>query len=169
MKSVCVDNHILIWGIKEHAEPGQEEMIPRTKAFFEDCRKNNIRIMIPALVLAELLTAVDPKMHAMIHNLIRSSFQVPPFDSAASAIFAKLWQERKESGTVEKIRNELGATRQELKADCMIVATSIAHKADALYSHDNKLRNFANGSIPVLEIPKKQFQESLDLVAPVDG
>jgi len=51
----------------------------------------------------------------------------------------------------------------------MIVATSIAHKADALYSHDNKLRNFANGSIPVLEIPKKQFQESLDLVAPVDG
>ena len=81
MKSVCVDNHILIWGIREYAEPGQAEMIPRTKAFFEDCKKSSIKIMVPALVLAELLTAVDPRMHAMIHNLIRSSFQVPPFDS----------------------------------------------------------------------------------------
>lgn len=43
----------------------------------------------------------------------------------------------------------------------MIVATSIAHKAEALYSHDIKLKNFANGSIPVLEIPKKQVQQSL--------
>ena len=163
MKRVCIDNHVLIWGIREHADPGQEDMIPRTKSFFDDCKKNNIQIMVPSVVLAELLTAIDPKHHAMVHNLIASSFLVPPFDSAASTIFAKLWQSRKDSGAIERIKSELGATRQELKADCMIVATGIAHKADAIYSHDSKLKNFANGAIPVLEIPRVHIQGSFEL------
>lgn len=117
MKNICIDNHILIWGIREYAEPGQEDMIPRTKDFFQEYKKNHVKIMVPSVVLAELLTAVDPKFHAMIHNLIGSSFQIPPFDSAASTVFAKLWQERRDSGKIEQIRKELGATRQELKAD----------------------------------------------------
>ncbi len=165
MKTVCIDNHVFIWGIREYAQPGQEDMIPRIIAFFDDCKKNGIKIMVPSLVLAELLTAIDPKLHAMTQNLIKSSFQIVPFDSAASSIFARLWRDRKDSGIVEQIQSELGATRQELKADCMIVATSIAHKADALYSHDKKLKRFANGSIPVMEIPRIQVQQSLDLLS----
>ena len=119
--------------------------------------------MVPSVVLAELLTAIDQKHHAMVHNLIASSFLVPPFDSAASTIFAKLWQSRKDSGAIERIRSELGATRQELKADCMIVATGIAHKADAIFSHDLKLKNFANGAIPILEIPRVHIQGAFEL------
>ena len=55
MKLVCVDNHVLVWGIKEQAMDGQEDMIPRTKAFFDDCKKNDIQIMVPAVVVGEML------------------------------------------------------------------------------------------------------------------
>jgi predicted nucleic acid-binding protein len=163
MRIVCVDNHALIWGIREHADDGQEVMISRTKAFFEDCRKNKIMIMVPSIVVGELLTAIEPKHYAMIVNLLKSSFQIEPYDAQASALFAKLWREKKESGLVDSIKNELQATRQELKADCMIVATAIAKKAEVIYSHDIKLKNFANGNIAVREIPTLQYQENFDI------
>lgn len=163
MKQVAFDNHVLLWGIREHATSGQEEMIPRTKQLLEECHRSKMTMMIPSVVLAELLTAIEPKNHAMVHNLIKQSFLVPPFDSASSVIFARLWQERQESGVIDQIRKDLGATRQELKADCMIVASAIAHKADVIYSHDEKLRKFANGSIAVLEVPRLQGQHLLEL------
>lgn len=163
MKLVCVDNHALIWGIREHADNGQEAMISRTKAFFEDCRKNKIMIMVPSIVVGELLTAIEPKHYPMIINLLKSSFQIEPYDAQASALFAKLWRSKKESGVVDSIKNELQATRQELKADCMIVATAIAKNAEVIYSHDEKLKKFANGNIEVREIPVIQYQESLNV------
>lgn len=51
MKQFCIDSHLLIWGIREEAEQGQEDMILRTKAFFSDCKNNNIRIIVPSVVL----------------------------------------------------------------------------------------------------------------------
>ncbi len=164
MKHICLDTHVLIWGIREYAPIGQEEMIPKTKGFFEECKNNNTIIMVPSIVVGELLTAVDIQHHAMILNLLSSSFSLPPYDAQASAIFAKLWREKKESGVVKEIQNDLQATRQELKADCMIVATAIARKADVIYSHDAKLKKFANGSIEVLTIPSIPYQESLELI-----
>jgi predicted nucleic acid-binding protein len=163
MKLVCVDNHPLIWGIREYAADGQEVMIHRTKAFFEECRKSKTIIMVPSIVVGELLTAIEPKHHPLIINLLKSSFQILPYDTQASALFAKLWREKKESGLVDDIKYELQATRQELKADCMIVATAIAKKAAVIYSHDKKLKKFANGNIDVREIPALEYQESLDV------
>ncbi|MBB3063617.1 PIN domain-containing protein [Microbulbifer rhizosphaerae] len=163
MKQVILDNHILIWGIKEQAEAGQEEMIERTQQFFEECKRKKTKLLIPSVVVGELLTAVEAKYHPMTLNLLQGSFLIPPYDAASSAIFARLWREKKESGAVNQIREELQATRQELKADCMIVATAIAQKVDAIFSHDAKLKAFANGQIQVLEVPRLQAQQRLSL------
>jgi predicted nucleic acid-binding protein len=163
MKLVCIDNHALIWGIREVADKGQEAMIPRTKAFFDWCRLNNTMIMVPSIVIGEMLTAIEPKHHSMILNLLGSGFDIPPYDAKAAALFAKLWREKKDSGLVNEIRDNLKATRQELKADCMIVATAISRKAEVIYSHDKKLKSFANGNIDVIEIPKFPQQDDLDL------
>ncbi len=35
MKRVCLDNHILIWGIRGISTPGQEGMVGRTQALFD--------------------------------------------------------------------------------------------------------------------------------------
>jgi predicted nucleic acid-binding protein len=162
MKQVVVDTHILIWGIKEQADPGQEEMIERTRQFIDQCNTKGTHILVPSVVVGELLTAVEVQSHLMTLNLLQTAFVVPPYDAAASAIFARLWQKKQESGVIENIRKELGATRQELKADCMIVATAVAQKADALYSHDAKLASFAADEMSVLEVPPLQAQGRLD-------
>lgn len=136
-------------------------MIPRTKRFLTDCHEQNVRVLVPSVVLAELLTAIDAKHHALTTNLLEKSFPVPPFDAAASQVFARLWQQRKESGLLERLKTEDGAVRQELKADCMIVATAMVQRAEAIYSHDEKLRRFADGAIPVLEVPVLPSQPGL--------
>ncbi|MCG8053973.1 MAG: PIN domain-containing protein [Candidatus Thiodiazotropha endolucinida] len=161
MKLVCIDSHVLVWGVREHAEEGQEAMIYRTKAFFDWCKSNKTTIMIPAVVVGEVLTAIESNHHPMIINLLETGFDIPPYDAKAAALFARLWREKKDSGLVGEIQNELHATRQELKADCMIVATAIAKNAEVLYSHDAKLKRFANGNIDVREIPVFQIQESI--------
>ncbi|WP_286696012.1 type II toxin-antitoxin system VapC family toxin [Spongiibacter sp. UBA1325] len=163
MKLVCVDTHILIWGIRERAEDGQEVMIHRTKAFIEWCKSNKTTIMVPSIVVGELLTAIEPMHHAMVVNLLESGFDLPSYDAKAAALFARLWREKHESGLVAKLQKEMQATRQELKADCMIVATAITRNAEVLYSHDAKLKKFANGNIAVKEIPELQYQEALKL------
>jgi predicted nucleic acid-binding protein len=162
MKLVCVDNHALIWGIRETASDGQEHMIQRTKQFFEWCKSKKITIMVPSIVVGELLTAIEPKHHSMVINLLNNGFQIPPYDAQASALFAKLWREKQESGLFSEVKNELQATRQELKADCMIVATAISKKAEVLYSNDDKLKKFAGSSIDVREIPASQYQEGFE-------
>ncbi|MEI8572617.1 type II toxin-antitoxin system VapC family toxin [Methylomonas sp. LW13] len=164
MKTVCVDNHILLWGIREEAGKEQEDMIPRAKAFFDDCQRSKIQIMVPSIVVGELLTAIEPKNHAMVLNLLKSSFLIPSYDAAASTVFAKLWRDNKSSGLTKELQNNHSATRQELKADCMIVAIAIVRKCNAIYSHDEKLKKFANGKIEVLEIPKIAYQEELEFV-----
>jgi len=163
MKLICVDNHAVIWGIRECAQDNQQFMIPKTKAFFEWCKKNKTIIMIPSIVVGELLTAIEPRHHAMTINLLGNGFEIPPYDASAAALFAKLWRDKQESGLVKRMQEEMQATRQELKADCMIVATAMTRKAEVIYSHDKKLKSFANGNINVREIPDIQYQESFQL------
>ena len=83
MKQICVDNHILLWGLREIATEGQEDMIPRTKRFLKDCEEQTTRILVPSVVLAELLTAIEPKHHALTTNLLEKGFSIAPFDAAA--------------------------------------------------------------------------------------
>jgi len=35
MAVVCLDSQILVWGIKQQATAGQEDMIPRANAFLK--------------------------------------------------------------------------------------------------------------------------------------
>jgi predicted nucleic acid-binding protein len=159
---VCLDNHILVWGIREYAEEGQDDMIQRTKSFFEVCQKNKTIMMIPSVVVGEFLTAFDAKHHASVLHALSTSFIIYPYDTKSSAIFAKLWREKKESGLIDKIRkDDTAIKRQELKADCMIVATAIAAQASAIYSYDKGLKKFAGNSINVLDLPEMPYQNEL--------
>jgi hypothetical protein len=53
MKRVCLDNHILIWGVRGVSTPGQEQEIERAKQLFEDLDQSDARVMIPSVVVAE--------------------------------------------------------------------------------------------------------------------
>lgn len=161
MKTVCLDTHILIWSIKEQSSPGQEYMIPRAKKFLEYLESEKYIVLIPAIVVAELLMRVPPELHATVTNLLDRSFVIPPFDLQSSTYFARIWQDKQKQGIIKELQQNYQAQRDEIKADCMIVAIALSRGAECIYSYDKKLRIFANGHIEVEEIPIIPNQPSL--------
>lgn len=152
MKLVCLDNHILIWGIKEEATPGQENMVPKAKRFFRWLDEEGIRAVIPSNVIAEFLMLIPHEEHGEVINLFNKYFVVVPFDAAAASCFAKIWRERNDDGTIDQLKQD-GATKAKITFDCQIVATAITHGASCIYSYDEDLAKFAEDYIEVKQIP----------------
>lgn len=92
--------------------------------------KTGKTIILPSLVVAELLVPIEPDMHQMVINLITQHYVVAPFDTKASSIFARILKSKMNDGT------------------------AIAQNAECIYSYDtNDIVRFADGYIPVLEMP----------------
>lgn len=166
MSLVCLDNHVLIWGIKEQPTDGQEEMVSRTKAFIESLNNDETIVLIPSVVIAEFLMPVPSEFHAMVINLFNKNFIIAPFDALAASKFSLIWNAYKPPDEAKELIDNQ-ATRAELKADSMIVATAIARKADYIVSHDTWLKTIAKNFIEVKEIPfipeqAKQFPRGKD-------
>jgi predicted nucleic acid-binding protein len=158
---VCLDTQILIWGIQENAKLGQEDMIRRAQYLFRELSQARTKALVPSVVIGEFLLKIPASMHTMVLNLMREGFLTAPYDLQAAACFASLWQERDEGNIIRYLRDELQATRAELRADCMIVATAIVQKASCIYSHDKKLKTFAGNAIQVIKLPREQDQLNL--------
>lgn len=146
MNLICFDTHIVIWAIKGEATPGQEGMIPKAKYLLQKCKDEKQKVLVPAIVLAELLSGTEQARHDEFYRIIQKRFIVPPFDAAAAVHYAKIWQEKKPGGTQ--------ATREEIKADCMIVAIAVARGADCVYTCDNTLKKIAHGFIDTRDLPE---------------
>lgn len=159
---VCFDHHILVWGIKEQATAGQEEMVPRAKAFLKSLTETQTHVLIPSIVIAEFLMPIPLELHATVVNLFDRSFMVVPFDSAAASAFARIWQAKKGQAIVEDLVAN-GKTRAELRADSMIVATAYARNASCIYSHDNGVKAFAKDFILVKDIPVVPQQQAFTI------
>ena len=160
MKTVCLDTQVLIWGIKEEADNGQDEMISRTKALLQNLEEDDKKILIPSIVIGEFLIRTPEAAYQTIINLIQTNYMVAEYDIMAANHFAKIWNAKKNSAAVESIK-ESGATRKELIADRMIVATAIANKVECIYSHDNGVAAFGDGFIDVRKVPQMPNQPQL--------
>lgn len=151
MSLICFDNHVLIWGIKEQAKEGQEDKIFLAKRFI-DSLNDDVFVLIPSIVMAEYLIPIPPELHAMVINLFRKQFIIAPFDALAASKFSLIWQKNKPTDEAKQLIKDY-ATRAELRADSMIVATAVARKAECIYSHDKWVKAFAKGFIDVRDIP----------------
>jgi predicted nucleic acid-binding protein len=161
MDIVCLDTHILIWGIKKDAAGNQEHMVPLAQAFIKSLDEDkNIRVMVPSVVVGELLMRVPPEKHEEVNRLFHSRFMVPSNDIAAASCFARIWQEKK--NIMPQLKNDFPqTTREEMKADCQIVAIALTHGASCIYSYDDKLIKFAQGHIEVRQMPELSEQLSV--------
>lgn len=163
MSLICFDNHVLIWGIKEQAKKGQEDKISLAKRFI-DSLGNDDNVLIPSIVLAEFLIPIPPELHAMVINLFTKNFIIAPFDALAASKFSLIWRTNKPLDTAKQLIDNY-ATRAELRADSMIVATAVARKAECIYSYDNWVKTFAKGFIDVKAIP--DVPQAMDIFEPV--
>lgn len=166
MKIICLDSHVLVWGIKEQSTEGQEEMIPRTKRFIEGI-DDDTSVLIPAIVIAEFLIPIPQESHAKVITEFNKNFIIAPFDALCASKFSLIWNTNKSLEREEQINS--GITRAELKADSLIVATAVAYKAECIYSHDKWIKSFAKGFIEVKEIPFIEKQKDAFESIPKDA
>lgn len=155
MDLVCFDTHVIIWGIRGKATPGQENRIEKARHLINLCEKNDTKMMVPSVVVAEVLCALEPKSHSAVSELMHRSFIVPPFDTQAATYFAKMWRNRKQV-------KDKAVSRAEMKADFMIAATALSRGASCIYSEDAGLRKFAQDYISVRPLPNMEEQMPIE-------
>lgn len=156
MSRACLDNHILIWGIRGVAEVGQEVMIRRAKALIAELEEQEDDILVPAVVVSEFLAGVPKSQHTELLKVLSRRFQLPPFDVRAAAVAAGLWRDAAERNPHlrDQIREAFPDTpRVRIKADIQILGTALARNADVLYTNDGALRMIAEGLIDVRGLP----------------
>ncbi len=156
MKRVCLDNNILIWGVRSKASKGQEDCINRAVSLFGELDEMGARIIIPTPVLAEFLTYSPVHRHAEITASLERHFQLTPFDGYAATVAARLWRELAEKPRTwhDELHAEVpGITRARIKYDIQILATAMARHTDILYTHDKGLTKLAKGRIDVRQLP----------------
>lgn len=147
----CVDSNIIIWGIKKQATPGQEEMIIRAENLFSRVDEYEDIIIIPAVVLAEILTPEPPAIRSKIIEILSKSFIIAPFNERAALKYAEIVNGRFDD--VKNIADEANIPRQKMKVDHMVIATALVNGANCIYSTDKGLKAFSNGYIDVKELP----------------
>ena len=155
MDLVCFDTHVIIWGIRGKATPGQENRIEKAQYLINSCEKNGTKMMIPSVVVAEVLCALDSKSHSAVSELMHRSFIVPPFVTEAATYIANKWR-------IKKHVKDKAVSRAEMKADFMIAATALSRGASCIYSEDAGLRKFAQDYISVKPLPNVEKQMSIE-------
>lgn len=150
---VCIDAHILIWGVRRSAEPGQEIMIERAAYFVDKCQEDGVKILLPSIVFGEVMAGTPTEMAGALARTMQKRFMIAPFDAHAAEEFGRMWHHWKDNHPDSKIREE-GFSRRKLKVDHMILATAIARGAWCIYSHDGDMRRLADGRIEVSELPE---------------
>lgn len=156
MNRVCLDNHILIWGVRGVATLGQEQQVEQARQLFEDLDQSDAQVMIPSVVVAEFLAGVPKLQHGNLLDALNRRFQIPPFDTRTAALAAELWREAAERNPHLKdlVKESFpGTEKAKIKADMMILATALARNADILYTHDGPLAKVAEGRIEVRQLP----------------
>jgi predicted nucleic acid-binding protein len=156
MDLVCFDTQIIIWGVKKQATPGQEDNVDKAKYLISICERDKIEIIVPSVVVAEILCAIDPSLHNAFSELMHRRFIVPPFDTQAALHFAEMWRSKKQ------IKDDSGIKRAEMKADFMIAATAMARGAKCIYSEDLGLKKFAQDYIDIKPLPSIERQMSIE-------
>lgn len=166
---VCVDTHVLIWGIRKTANADQVSMIIRAESYLKALAEEGALLMIPAVAMAEFLVKVPPEEHSVMIARLGESWIVQPFDNNAAQEYARIWQEwerMKDCGTFPDEESVLSSNRSHLKADIMILASAIVGNAEVIVSHDDlllKLGPKISGAPYVTEIPDVQKQPDLPL------
>lgn len=159
MRIVCLDTHILIWGLQEQAETNQTNKIEVAKKMLDDLQKQNIKMMIPSVVYAEFLMKIPAELHLLTGNLLQKSYLIPPFDTQAASLFAQIWQSKND--IIQDLKSSENNSKNKIKVDCMIIATALARSADCIISDDNGLHTLAEGYIESKYIESGPEQLSL--------
>lgn len=133
MALISLDTQVMIWAIRKSADPGQEFRLAPAAKLIEWADREKHRILLPAHAVGEYLTGLNDAERANELAVLQRRFHIQPFDAPAAAIAAKLQTEHQ----WKTIGKSAGVSRQCIKADIAIIASSIVGKASMLIVEDN--------------------------------
>ena len=157
MAIACIDTHVLIWGIQQHAGSGQEDMLLRATALLAQFEKDKTRVIVPSIVFAEFLLGLPQNEHARFGDIVTRRFIIVPFDFRASTIFAKIWHQKTNASIIAEIR-ATGVAKTHLRADTMIIASAIGAGASVVYGHDSAMARLSEGFVGFKDLGTMSLQ-----------
>lgn len=152
--TVCIDSQVIIWGIKQQATGGQEDMITKAADFFQWIDRNGHEIIIPSVVVAEVLAPEPAGIRSRYLEILNNNFIIVNFDNIAALKYAEILHGRFED--VKRLAADNGVVKQKMKLDHLIISCAIVNGANCIYSYDKGLKSFASGLIDVREFPASQ-------------
>lgn len=162
MERVAIDTQILIWGVQAQAGEGQQAMIGPARAFLRRLDDEGVTVQVPSVVLGEYLVGTDASRREQALSLFQQRYQVLPYDALAAYHTAEVFQATRGKGIHAELKQRGVATRREIKADCMIVGTLMAHRAPPIFSNDEKtLHKIAEGFVKARRMPEINEQGEL--------
>lgn len=147
----CIDANIFIWGIKKQCAAGQEINIEKAAYLFELMDKKNDKIMIPAVVLAEILAPEPLEKHPIIMDAISKNIMLVDFDKRCASQYAFLFTNKIEE--LKKTAKDNNIDNQKMKLDHLIIASAIVGGAKCIYSEDKGIKTFGQKHIEVRKLP----------------
>jgi predicted nucleic acid-binding protein len=136
---VCLDTHIFSFALGS-SSPG-EDSARLAKDFLRWIDKQKLPIIVPTVVVSELLVAIPKEHHHSFLSKFSASWRVVEFDMLCAAQLAAIRRDEVIKKRLKQLmeNGNPGATKAALNVDAMIVATSIVHNVDTLYSYDKRL------------------------------
>ena len=143
MTIVCLDTHIIQWGVLNRVNrPSEEHYIEKASRLFQLIDSQGYEVIIPAIIIGELLIPLPKEKYSDALNRLSRDWQIVDYDLNAAAHFANLRSEKAiQNIRVELEKTGLFATRKHLIADYMIAATAISHGAKIIYTNDRPMKN----------------------------
>ena len=154
---VCLDTSIVIWGIRQQASLGQEANVIKAQYLIDRLVKDKKNVILPAIVVGEAAVRVPQEERGRFFSIISERFRIVPFDMLAAVKYSPLLLSRLQEQQIQQLVKEGEAapsSRRAIKADCMILATAIAHGATLIYTEDGRLTNLAADHISVSGLPE---------------
>ncbi|MBW7916341.1 MAG: hypothetical protein H3C53_06600 [Trueperaceae bacterium] len=147
-----IDTCVLILAMK-HTQGGEERSSSTLRAYeyLAALEAEQVAAIVPSVVVAELLTPMEPAAAAQVWTYLQSNFIVAPFDGRAAVLAAGAM--RAALAARRAVANPGGPSRHEAKVDGMIVGTALASGATRIVSFNVDDFKVAGSGVVITEPP----------------
>jgi predicted nucleic acid-binding protein len=135
-----MDAMVFIYAIKRCKithPPKDHDLRNRTLILLNHLDKENVRIVLPSVVVSEILAGIPHSDHGRTLSKLTQRFHVAPLDVAAASLAAEVWIKHRGLPKSEQMARNL------LKVDSLVVATAKIGGARNFYSHDEGCRKLS--------------------------
>lgn len=158
MNRVCIDTDILGWAVKGYVTDGDDGKVQQARDLIEYFREENITVIIPSIVVAEMLCdVIDEDEREVISDYVSANFFVAQFDILSAREFGKMNAEKiAEKEALRIYREQNNVLKCKMKNDWNICAIALSNQCDTIFTNNvEDFKKFAGDFINI---------ESLDFV-----